>query len=108
MSQRIWGENKKKHNPYCSAGVIAPDGAGNYLLISLVKIISWMSLKIVDSHNVLCAPNRHLIKFSTVSYTSAPHFTLKFFDSITALVQVCLLGHLAGNWIGVSTCHNTR
>lgn len=52
----------------------------------------------------------HLIKCSTVYYTSAPHFTFKFCDSITALVPhiVHLFGHLAGNWIGVSMCCNTR
>lgn len=60
VSQRIWGENKNA-NPSCSAELIIPDGEGNYLLISLVKIISWNFVKIIYSHNVLRALNRHLI-----------------------------------------------
>lgn len=59
------------------------NSAGNYLLISPVLLIYRRSLKIIDSHNALCALNGHLIKFSPVSYTNAPHFTLKCFDSIT-------------------------
>lgn len=67
-------------------------------------------MKIIQLHSILCAFNRNLITFSTVPYTIAPHFTLKFCDSITALVPhiVHLLGHLAGNWIGVSTGCNTK
>jgi len=51
-----------------------------------------------------------LIKLAIVSNTSAPHFTLQLCDSITALLPytVHLLGHLAGNWIGISMCCNTR
>lgn len=73
-----------------------------------VKLMNWKSVKIIDSNNVLYALNRHVIKFSAVSSTSAPHFTLKFCDSITALVPVHLLGHLTGNWIGGRMCCNTR
>lgn len=99
---------KQKDNPCCSVGVIIPpNGAGNYLWIFPVKPIRWK--KIINSHNVHCVP-RHLIAFSSASYCSAPHFTLRFCDSINALCSTCGAPPWAsaGNWIGVSACCDTR
>lgn len=69
-----------------------------------------LGLRQKQRNNLFGAFNSDLIKFSMVSNTSAPHFTLKLCDSITALVPciVHLLGHLAGNWIRVSTGCNTK
>lgn len=80
------------------------------VLISLIYLIGRRSVKIIPLHSVLCAFNRNLIKFPIVSYTTAPHFTLKSCDSIAALVLCIahLLGRLAGNWIGVSKGSNTK
>ena len=100
---------KQKDNPCCSVEVIIPpNGAGNDLWIFPVKPIRWK--KIINSHNVHCVPNRHLIAFSSESYCSAPHFTLRFCDSINALCSTCGAPPWAsaGNWIGVSACCNTR
>ena len=97
---------KQKDNPCCSVGVIIPpNGAGNDLWIFPVKPIRWK--KIINSHNVLC---RHLIAFPLASYCSAPHFTLRFSDSINALCSTCSAPPWAsaGNWIGVSSCCNTQ